>query len=685
MLDRMTAEIGDSDPKLAEFRRSFLEAKSARIPHEKKRRLCVDYFHSKQLDGKMLDTLKKRGQPPIVLNEIQPTVNALTGLFRAQKLDFACDPVGKDDEQSAEFKQHLLKYLVDDGQLEYIEPQLADDMAIGGKGFLLIDAKPSGYGMDFTRLKASDVYVDPYATEYDMNKDARYIDISKWLTLKQFKDAYPKFAKQADDYVSRRDLGRDDDADSDEARTVLKDPFGPSADWLPWFGEFVDHDRLWIRVVEHWYRVDEMAGFMNWAGEETELTEDFDYTDAHLAAITEGEAEVYRRITKRIRKAVWTCDMLIEDKPSPHDSDKYPIIRWAGYITEDGDQQGIVHALLDPQDVINKSFSKSTWHRMANLLFAETGIFPAGINRVRDEINKPDGVIEVKPGMLEKFKVDRGSEAIAAEIEVLNFAINRLRRISGINEEMRGENSRAESRVAIDAKREQSYGMQGVLFDHRNWSWVILGETLLSYAPRYCSAAFSFRVTNDDRTKTWVQANKRVIDETGNVILENDVSEGRAKVKVVDAPMSDTQREVIVDLLNTAISALPPDMAAQVAHLPVMLMKLPDYLKAEFKAVADSYKERINTPAPVPEKEGPKVNISVPLDKMPGWVQEQGLANIGIEAPGGPGTANMSSEQSKDAASMAEAQFYHAEAMAVGPDGQPPEVAAAGSEMAGVA
>lgn len=625
----------DNEPaELANFRRAFLTAKDARAPKEEMRRKCVAYFNGDQLDEKVLAGLRKRKQPPIKLNEIRPTVNVLTGLFRSQKLDWSCKPVGPEDAPAAELKEQLLKHFQDASQLAYVEPEVADDMAIGGKGYIFVEPAASGYGLRCRRIPAEYVYVDPYARDYDLNEDASYVDIAKWLTLDQCKLLWPKFAEDFEACVVMRDY--DDKQGEEEIRHVLNDPFGPDADWKPWFGEFVEPDKKWLRVIEHWYRRDEQASFYCFGTKETEITDDFEITDAHVEALILKQAHIKTRLVRRIRRAIWTCNILIEDGPSPHWVDRYPIVRWAGFLTPDGDAQGIVHDLIDPQDVINKSWSKSTWHRMANQLFAEQNVFVAGMQKARDEINKPDAALEVKAGMLDKFRIDRGDAKIAQEMGALQFAIDRIRRISGINEEMRGERGQAESRVAIDAKREQAYTMQGVLFDHRVRSWVLLGELLLAMAAQYITGEYAFEVTNNDGTKAWKVINKRVYDpELGTEVLENSIAEGRVNIKVVDAPLSDTEVDKLTDMLVKSNQMLPPDMAAMLAHLPIMISKLPQQYKEEYRKIAEAYRARVMGPSPEEQMAMAQQQMGgMPPESMAGMTPDAMQQGLPQDGPG---------------------------------------------------
>jgi hypothetical protein len=637
-----TPYTGD-DERLVRLRAWWVEAKQARQPHEDRRRQCLRYFQGQQLDAKMEQALLRRGQPKTVLNEIRPTVNVLTGMFRAQKLDWTCDPVGPADEQPAELKQKLLKHYHSASQLEYVEPQVADEMAQGGVGYVLVEPNESGQGLRCRRLDPAFVYVDPHAQEYDLNQDCQYFHISKWLELRRAKLLYPKVAEQLDALVLRRDIeDPEQSGTATDPKVVRHDPFGPDAPWNTW-GDFVNAERKWVRIVETWYAEYELAWFWVFGAQEQEMVGAKTIEAAaklleepQIDAILMGAATLKQRVVRRVKRAIWTGDLMIEDGSNPHDTDVYPMVRWGGYPTFGGGWQGIIDDLIDPQDVINKSFSKSTWHRMANQLIAEKGAFPGGIQKARDEINKPDGVIEVAQGGLDKFRVDRGDAAIAAEMGVLQFAADRIRGISGINEQMRGENGKAESRVAIDAKREQAYTMQGVLFDHRTWSWVILGETMLAMSPKYLTGEYAFQVTEEDGTKGWVTLNKQVFDpQLGMVIIENSVAAGRVNVKVTEAPLSDTERERLGEMLSKALQQLPPPMAAALMHLPFELSKLPRHYKEEIRQVVDQYRASMGLggqpgmpPGAAPGGPGP----------MPGMPPGAGPP---MAPPGGPGPMPM--------------------------------------------
>jgi hypothetical protein len=111
-------ESGDSDKtrnqRRALVRRLHKIIRRTKQAEKRYRNRCiqgVEYFFGDQWSEEAAKVVKDRGQEPVVVNRVKPTVNLVHGLVVSRPVDWQAKPVGRHDDQLAEIGNASLKFI----------------------------------------------------------------------------------------------------------------------------------------------------------------------------------------------------------------------------------------------------------------------------------------------------------------------------------------------------------------------------------------------------------------------------------------------------------------------------------------------------------------------------------------------------------------------------------------------
>ena len=177
-----------------------------------------DFYDNIQWSEEDAQTLKDRGQVPLVFNVTATTVDWVIGTEKRSRTDFKILPRRKEDDKPAGRKSELLKYLADVNKTEFHVSRAFADAAKVGVGWM-----EDGYQGDdegeplYSRYESwRNMLWDSTAIELD-NSDGRYMFRSKWVDEDVACAMFPKrkalLARSVDDADNFASL----DAYGDEA------------------------------------------------------------------------------------------------------------------------------------------------------------------------------------------------------------------------------------------------------------------------------------------------------------------------------------------------------------------------------------------------------------------------------------------------------------------------------------
>jgi cell division protein FtsB len=194
------------------------------------------------------ETLKARGQAPIVVNRVHPAVEAAKSMMSANRPSFRVAPREDSDNKVAQVMSAMLAYMYDMSDGRTVVRQMIDDYYVMGLGYIHVYQDPM---MDMGKgevcihdVDPLDVYVDPNSRD-KFFEDAENIIISRLFTRDQAAKLYPMYdraIKNADNNTA--------DFDHDRPET------GRANDLSTHFPEDVDRtaDTEYLRGYERYYK-----------------------------------------------------------------------------------------------------------------------------------------------------------------------------------------------------------------------------------------------------------------------------------------------------------------------------------------------------------------------------------------------------------------------------------------------
>ena len=156
-----------------------------------------EYRLGRQWTNAQIETLKARGQAPIVVNRIHPAVETAKAMLTANRPSFRCSPREDSDNKVANVMSALLAYVYDISDGRAVVRQAVDDYYVTGVGYIQVYQDPNAdYGKGEVKIKdidPLDVYVDPNSRDR-LFDDAENIIVSRLFTKEQAQKMYPDYA-----------------------------------------------------------------------------------------------------------------------------------------------------------------------------------------------------------------------------------------------------------------------------------------------------------------------------------------------------------------------------------------------------------------------------------------------------------------------------------------------------------
>ena len=220
----------------------------------------------RQWTAEQIETLKSRGQAPIVINRVHPAVESAKAMLTSNRPSFRAAPREDSDNKVAQVMSNLLAYMYDISDGRSVIRQAVDDYYVMGVGYLHAYQDPMmdmGKGeVCFHDVDPLDVYVDPNSRSKFFD-DAENVIISKLFTKAQAEKLYPMYKDKIKNANGEEDWNAPSTQRADEGEVTFPEDVGRvnNADY--------------IRGYERYYKVDvnEMRIFEKFSGKEDLLTE----------------------------------------------------------------------------------------------------------------------------------------------------------------------------------------------------------------------------------------------------------------------------------------------------------------------------------------------------------------------------------------------------------------------------
>jgi len=445
----------DNLPALIQMYEAAEEASyTARTKAERDR----DYVDNKQLTDEEVNTLRTRGQPPIVLNVLRARASFLGGMEKRQRRDPKAWPRNNpNDVGAAEAFTDGMRYVIDKADYPSARSQAWKNIIVEGFAGLEIAALQKRNGdieFHIKRIQWDRLFYDPHSSEPDFS-DARYLGQVVWM---DYEDALARAVANG--------------MDEAQARTILEATIetapgpGRTYDDKPRYTVWADGRRKRVRMVYIWHRTTRGWTYCEF----TRGGKLYEATDPYVDQDGEGY-----------------CPWVIESANVDRDNNRY----------------GEMRHLIDPQDEINKRRSKAQHLLNVTQVVAEKGAVD-DVNQARRELARPDGWIETNVGAA--LKIDRGLDLSMGQTQMGMQAMAYIQE-AGPNQALLGKGVSDQSGRAIEAQQAGGLVEQSDLMDTlRRMDWRVF-NIVASMMKQFWTAEKWVRVTDDEDSPKWVGLN----------------------------------------------------------------------------------------------------------------------------------------------------------------------------------
>lgn len=548
---------------------------------------CFKYKENEQWTPAEKAELKKRNQPDTVNNQIAVTLDRMVGQFVKQRSRIGYR--GRNypqDEAIAQTLSDVFLFIKQNSGLEYEEREMAEDGFTSGIGVLETYVTFNDLLKPEIKIRHEDclnIHPDPFSRRYDWNEDASFIARSKWVDVAEAEELYPGKRKEISAMMSETSSGLLAGIDN-----FKRD-------------NYIDEKQRRIRLVEMWYKEKSRESLMLLPNGETVPLTNAKRKDVEAFREKNPKAKRIDRIKVKMRVAVFSGGVLLEDKDSPFDHPYFPFIPYIVKRKKDGQPYSLILTALSLQDAINKRESKALALLTMNQAIYRRGVI-ADKAELATEMAKPDGQIELLNGEFGKdFAIEKNIDLAQTQFALHQESKNDFRRVTGINPDALGEKSEMRSGVGVARKQQMTDIIVAPIFDNFRRTRMILAKIVLEMVKQYWTEEMLFYVTDD------LQA-ARAVNLDANSLKA--IKEGIYDVVVDDLPDTTTiQQEVFATLSQTLPQIL--QFGPGWAGLLIQMSDLPkkEAILEQIKAMGE----------PQPEK--PKFSASLDWSKLAPEVQ----------------------------------------------------------------
>ncbi|PTW53593.1 hypothetical protein C8N35_11648 [Breoghania corrubedonensis] len=530
--------------------------------------LDEDFYDSIQWTDEDANTLKERGQIPLVFNVISTTIDWVLGSEKRSRTDFKVLPRRKEDTEPARRKSQLLKYISDVNKSRYQVSLAFEDATKVGVGWLEDgwqgddEEEPIYSGSESWRS----MLWDSAAKELDLS-DARYECRSRWVDLDVARAMFPKRLSLLDRSVRETFPGWGFiDSYGDEAMDLPEEESqdGWDSDTMT---NIVVAPRKRLRIIEMWFRMPVMARRLQGGVFSGELYDP--HSPGHADSLQSGEAELIEKPVMRMHVALMTPIGLLFLSRSPYRHNRYPFTPiWCKRRGRDGMPYGLVRNIRDLQVDINKRASKALHILSTNKVIMDEGAVD-DTDALMEEVARPDALIIKKQG--KALEISNERELSAAHLQLMSRDIEMVQQVGGVTDENLGRATNAVSGVAVQARQQQGALTTSHLFDHLRFARQVQGEKRMSLIEQFMSREKQFRITDSRGRPDFIKIN--------DGLPENDITRSKADFIIDEDDWRATQREAqltaLLDLLGR-LGPVMPQLAAAMMDLIIEQMDVPN-------------------------------------------------------------------------------------------------------------
>lgn len=540
---------------------------------------CADYYDGNQLDSEVMRRARERGLPPAIEPLIGPTIDAVLGMEAKTRTDWRVKP---DSDKGGDDVSDAIGYRLNQAERHSKADRACSEaykgQIVAGLHWVEVarEQDPFKFKYRCDDVHRNEIWFD-WLAKPDMS-NARYLIRRKWMERKQAAMMFPEQATLIEHSGSGW-LGIDPGVLSLDgaAMTGLAMAQNQERGWSIEEMQWRDIHNKRVCLFEVWYR--DWVRVPVLKSPDGRVVEYDDSNPMHVQAAASGMVEVTMAVIGKVRLAWFMGPHRLADMPSPYRHNKFPYVPfWGKREDRTGVPYGLVRGMIYLQDEVNARIARMQWGLAATRTTRTDGAVKDDDDTFRDEVARPDADIVLDAEAMRQggvFKVERDFELNRQQYDRLIDAREGIKRTGGIYNSFMGQESSANSGVAISGLVEQSNQTLADINDNFKEARQEVGDLLVSLIVedmigKQETVLIDGQGLKEDRA---IDLNIPRIDEaTGIQYLDNDVARTKLKVTLSDVPSTPSFRAQQLAAMSEAFKSAPPDyQKVMMPHLFALL------------------------------------------------------------------------------------------------------------------
>lgn len=570
-----------SDPEIVRFQNWFRRDKEAWSKWREEAEESYRFVAGDQWKPEEKAYLQKHGRPPITFNRVAPIIRAVIGTEITNRQEVRYLPREAGDNAGVEIWTEAGRWFRDQSDAGDAESDAFYDVVVGGMGWTetRIDYEESADGeAEVNRIDPFEMLVDCSAKKRNLTDRRRQWRVKR-VPCSEAMEMFPGFTKH-DLHAQWADLGTigDDKAVDQDQADLYEDDDTNANDGL----DRDDDSEITIVQCMWWERetVHELIDPMT--GQRTEMSaEEFRTIDDRFKKLLGRRIPSIKRKRRIYKQAFLGRKML--DQSDAQSQKGWLIQPITGFRDEvEHNWFGMVRAMKDPQRWANKWLSQ-TMHILNSQakggLVMETN---AATNQRDFERSwaKSEAISWVAPGTIRNggMQPKPVAQFPAGFFNLMEYAINSVRDVTGVNLEMLGMREADQPGVLEYQRRQQGMVMLAGLFASLKLYRKAQGRVMLDLMQNYLADGRLIRITGEERAQ--------YVPLAAQQDMEYDII-------VDEAPTSPNQKEIVWAAAQNMWGQFPPQVqAAMIEYAP--------YPESVVQKMKQGYQQAMQPPPPDP-------------------------------------------------------------------------------------
>jgi hypothetical protein len=517
---------------------------------------CRRYYDHDQLTAVELAILRKRKQPPLIINRIQRKVDAMVGIEQKGRVDPRALPREPGDEDAADIATKALVFVDDVTRFDTHRSAFCYNLAIEGYGGVEVNVRDrqGQKDPDIIRLRWEEIFFDPYSRELDFS-DADYMGCQKWMSLskaREFCRGYnPDMPDEELDALLNSSMNVTSSTYEDRPTNASRSGWG-------------DPKTKRVKLAYMYYRHE---------------------GDWRLTLFT-GAGVIYDELSPFL-------DFSEDENGKPANA----MILQACYIDQENKRYGIVTSMIPMQDEINARRSKLLHQLNSRQTMGQKGAI-ADMKILKRELALPDGHVEYDQdpsSSVKSFEVVEQTDQVAGQFQLLQESKGEIDML-GPNASLLGQLEGDQSGRAIIAQQQAGMAELAPFYDNlKDWTLRVY-RAMWNRIRQFWREPRWVRVTDESEKLKFVGINQPaqqpaidpmtgqpamgpdgqpmmqpVMGPDGKPQIENPIAQLDVDI-IIDmtpeyASLQMEEFQTLTDLVKTGMVQIPPDVLIEASQL----------------------------------------------------------------------------------------------------------------------